>query len=277
MRRMRRRLSLLLLKLRCLHHSVEERIFNLLMLVIFFSPVALTTANTMLCDKKTLYAKYSYGKEFESHWVQMMLIIFHQLIYFFNYPTFPSLIAVLYCTICVRCSNTIKNLTRKISLCSPKQFAPSQQIRVLRYKAKIDEILKITQDIFSVPSFCWIVANSLSCYVTLGKYLMYNLNAVQIIETAYIGVGSLLCLTGTLWTAGTLPVELNKLKDMFHEKAYLRWISFRFHAEQNSRKEILDDPDFAFTGCDIISYRRSTVFAIVGALITYTALIKNMS
>ncbi|GFY50503.1 uncharacterized protein TNIN_95041 [Trichonephila inaurata madagascariensis] len=276
MHRTRKRLSILLLKLQCLPPSAEERAFNLLMLVIFLSPVALTTTNTVLCDKKTLSAKYAYGKESESHWVQM-LVIFKQFVYLFTYPTFPCLIAVLYCTICVRCSNSIRNLTRKISACSLEQFAPSQQIRALRYEAKIDEILKLTQEIFSVPSFCWIVANSISCYITLGKYLMYNLKAFQLIETTYIGIGSFLCLTGTLWTAGTLHVELNNLKDTFYGKAYLRWISFRFHPEQNSRREILDKPDFAFTGCDIISYKRSTIFAIMGTLITYTALIKNMS
>ncbi|GFV36757.1 uncharacterized protein TNCV_2650001 [Trichonephila clavipes] len=105
---------------------------------------------------------------------------------------------------------------------------------------------------------------------------MVPLQGIPLIEVGYFGITSFLCLVVPLWTAGTLPVELNKLKDEFYEKAYLRWISFQFPSEQNSRKEILDKSDFAFTGCDIISYRRSSPFVIVGALVTYTVLIISM-
>ncbi|GFY46732.1 uncharacterized protein TNIN_294541 [Trichonephila inaurata madagascariensis] len=276
MRRTRRRLSILLLKLQYLPPCTEERIFNLLMPLIFFIPVAAAGTVTVLCDKKITSTACAFGIEVESYWAQIMLIFFKNYIYFFTYPVFPGLIAVVYCTICVRCSNSIRNLTRKISIYSPEQFGPSEQIQVLRYKEKFDEILKITQEIFSVPSFCWIVGSSVSCYSTLGSYLMSHLQGIPLIGMGWLGITSFLCLIVPLWTAGTLPVELNKLKDEFYEKAYLRWISFKFPSEQNSRKEILDKPDFAFTGCDIISYRRSFPFAIVGALVTYTVLIISM-
>ncbi|GFY46731.1 uncharacterized protein TNIN_294531 [Trichonephila inaurata madagascariensis] len=219
---------------------------------------------------------FAYGNELKSHWAQVMLIFFKEYNFLFAYQVYPCLIAVVYCTICVRCSNSVRNLTHKISVCSPEQFGPSEQIRALRYKAKIDEILKITQEIFSVPSFCLIVANSISCYSMLGWYLMDTMRISQLIQSVFIGICSFLYLTGILWIAGTLPVELNKLKDTFHEKAYLRWISFGFHSEKNFRKEILDKPEFVFTGCDILHYRRSSILAVVGTLITYTLLVVNI-
>ncbi|GFT35867.1 uncharacterized protein TNCV_2154281 [Trichonephila clavipes] len=114
------------------------------------------------------------------------------------------------------------------------------------------------------------------CYSILGLYLIGDFGIVQQIQGTTVGVCSFLCLIGTLWTAGTLPIELKKLKDTFYEKAYLRRISFRFLSEENSRTEIFDKPDFVFTGCDVLSYRRSAVFAIVGTLVTYTVLIINM-
>ncbi|GFV44522.1 uncharacterized protein TNCV_3287041 [Trichonephila clavipes] len=276
MSRKRRCLSTLLLKLQYLPSSTKERLFNLLMLVIYLIPWAEAISVTVLCDKKLTAAAYAFGKEVENQWAQIMLILLKEYIKFSSYPAFPCLIAALYCTICVRCSYAIRNLTRNISLSSPEQFGPSEQIKALRYKVKIDEILKITQEIFSVPSFCLIVATSMSCYSILGWYLIGDPGIVQLIEGATVGVCSFLCLIGTLWTAGTLPIELKKLKDTFYEKAYLRWISFRFLSEENSRTEILDIPDFVFTGCDVLSYTRSSVFAIVGALVTYTVLIINM-
>ncbi|GFQ84332.1 uncharacterized protein TNCT_697052 [Trichonephila clavata] len=110
----------------------------------------------------------------------------------------------------------------------------------------------------------------------LGLYLMSRLQGIPLIEGASFGIISFLCLIVPLWIAGTLPVELNKLKETLYEKAYLRWISFKFPSEQNSRREILDKSDFTFTGCDIISYRRSSPFLIVGSLVTYTVLIISM-
>ncbi|GFQ84329.1 uncharacterized protein TNCT_697051 [Trichonephila clavata] len=276
MRRKRRRLSILLLKLQFLSPCTEERIFNLLMPVIFLIHGVAAITLTILCDKKIASTAYAFGIEVESYWAQIMLIFFKDYIYFFTYPVFPGLTAVVYCTICARCSNSIRNLTRKISTYSPEQFGPSEQIKVLRYKAKIDEILKITQEIFSAPSFCWIVASSVSCYSMLGLYLMSRLQGIPLIEGASFGIISFLCLIVPLWIAGTLPVELNKLKETLYEKAYLRWISFKFPSEQNSRREILDKSDFTFTGCDIISYRRSSPFLIVGSLVTYTVLIISM-
>ncbi|GFX13947.1 uncharacterized protein TNCV_3422581 [Trichonephila clavipes] len=279
MRRTRRRFSLLLIKLQNLPPCTEERIFNLLMPLIFLFPVAAAGTVTVLCDKKITSTKYAFGIEVENHWAQILVIFFKEYIYFFAFPAFPCLITVVYCTICVRCSHAIGNFTRKIFICSPEQFGPSEQIQVLRYKGKIDEILKITQEIFSVPSFCFIVANSVSCYSTLGSYIFSHLNGILIIDLASIislGIASFLCLIGPLWIAGTLPVVLNKLKDTFYNKAYLRWISLKFPSEQNYRREILDKPDFAFTGFDIISYRRSSAFVIVGTLITYTVLIMSL-
>ncbi|GFY54476.1 hypothetical protein TNIN_193711 [Trichonephila inaurata madagascariensis] len=116
----------------------------------FLIPVTAAGTVTVLCDKKITSTEHAFGIEVENHWAQIMVIFFKEYIHFFAFPVFPGLIAVVYCTICVRCSYAIRNLTHKIFICSPGQFGPSEQIQVLRFKAKIDEILKITQEILSL-------------------------------------------------------------------------------------------------------------------------------
>ncbi|GFQ80211.1 uncharacterized protein TNCT_50301 [Trichonephila clavata] len=276
MRRTRRRMRVLLLKLQYLPPSTEERIFNVLAPFIFFLQVVSATTITIVCDKKISSTMFAYGNELKSQWAQIILIFLKEYSFLFTYQVYPCLIAIVYCTICVRCSNSVRNLTRKIYVCSPEQFGPSEQIQVLHYKTKIDEVLKITQEIFSAPSFCLIVSNSISCYSMLGSYLMDTMMMHQLIQASFIGICSFLYLTGILWISGTLPVELNKLRDTFYEKAYLRCISFGFSSEPNFRREILDKREFVFTGCDVLHYRRSSVLAVVGTLITYTLLVVNI-
>ncbi|GFR25242.1 uncharacterized protein TNCT_172521 [Trichonephila clavata] len=276
MRRSRKRMSILFCKLQYLPPCRKEKVLNLLTPFLFFLHVVSAIAVTILCDRKKISTVLAYGNEIQNHFAQIMLIFFKYNNFFFASQVYPCLIAIVYYTICVRCSNSVRNLTRKISLCSPEEFGPSEQIQVLRYKEKIDEILKITQEIFSVPSFCLIVAYSISCYTMIGWYLVGIKEIAEVIHSSFICTCSFLYLTGTLWIAGSLPVELNKLKDTFYEKAYLRWISFGFPSEQNFRREILAKPEFVFTGCDILHYRRSSVLAVVGTLVTYTLLVINI-
>ncbi|GFQ67264.1 uncharacterized protein TNCT_133641 [Trichonephila clavata] len=275
MRLSRRRLSILLNKLEYLTPSPEEKMFDLLIPVLFLIHFGLSVACPIAADK-TVSMSFAYGKELKSHWARLMLIFFKEFLLLLICPFLPCLVALVYCTICLRCSRFVRNMTRKIALYSPEQFGPSEQIRILRHKAKIDEILKIAQDIFSVPSFCLMLANTISCYTILGCYLLSPWQEYQLIEYSVIGISSFLCLVGTLWAAGTLPVELNNLKETFYEKAYLRQIFFGFYKEQNLKREILEKPDFVFSGCDILFYKRSSILAAVGTLLTYTVLVINV-
>ncbi|GFR19620.1 uncharacterized protein TNCT_56801 [Trichonephila clavata] len=275
MRRVRRRLSILILKLQYLQPSPKEKMFDLLIPILFLIQVALVVACTITADKD-ISTDFAYGKELKSHWVRLMLIFFKEFLLLLISPFLPCLVALVYCTICLRCSRFVRNMTRKIALYSPEQFGPSEQIRILRHKAQIDEVLKIAQDIFSVPSFCLMLANTISCYTTLGCYLLTPLQVYQLMAYSVTGIISFLCLVGTLWVAGALPVELNNLKGTFYEKVYLRCIFFGFHKEQSLWREILEKPDFVFSGCDILFYKRSSILAAVGTLVTYTVLVINV-
>ncbi|GFX02662.1 uncharacterized protein TNCV_2011061 [Trichonephila clavipes] len=274
MRRNRKRLSILFLKLQYLPPSPEEKIFDLLIPILFLIQVGLAAVCAMTADKD-ISTSFAYGKELKSHWARLMLIFFKEFLLLLICPLVPCLIALVYCTICLRCSSFIRNMAHKIAHYSPEQFGPSVQIRILHHKAKIDEILKMVQDIFSVPSFCFMLANTIYCYAILGFYLITTMQIYDIMDFSVIGISSFLCLIGTLWIAGALPVELNNLKEMFYEKAYLRLIFFGFYKEQNFRREIFEKPDFVFSGCDILFYKRSSILAAVGTLITYTVLVIN--
>ncbi|GFY73655.1 uncharacterized protein TNIN_331911 [Trichonephila inaurata madagascariensis] len=276
MRLSRRRLNILLLKIQYLPPSPEEKMFHLLIPILFLIHVGLSATSAFTAEKyiSTIFA---YGKELKTHWARLMLIFFKDFLLLLICPFLPCFIALVYCTICLRCSSFIRNMAHKIALFCPEQFGPSEQIRILRHMAKIDEVLKIAQDIFSVPSFCLMLANTISCYTILGCYLLTPMPVYQLMEYSVIGISSFLCLIATLWSAGALPVELNNLKETFYEKTYLRRIFFEFYKEQNFMREILEKPDFVFSGCDILFYKRSSILAAVGTLITYTVLVINVN
>ncbi|GIX75016.1 hypothetical protein CEXT_555741 [Caerostris extrusa] len=72
-----------------------------------------------------------------------------------------------------------------------------------------------------------------------------------------------------------VPIELNEFKAVFYKKAFVRMMSSTTLEEPKLERWLFDKPHFVFTGCDIVSYRRSTVLAVVGTLLTYTVLVIN--
>ncbi|GFU71854.1 hypothetical protein TNCV_1627951 [Trichonephila clavipes] len=65
-----------------------------------------------------------------------------------------------------------------------------------------------------------------------------------------------------LWTAGGIPIQERRFKDVFYQKAQSRMICAGYLKENRVERWLFDKPDFIFTGCGILSYRRSTLFAV---------------
>ncbi|GFR05978.1 uncharacterized protein TNCT_668871 [Trichonephila clavata] len=78
-----------------------------------------------------------------------------------------------------------------------------------------------------------------------------------------------------LWMAGETTIKERRFREIFYQKAQSKMLSAGNAEEPRIERWLLDKPEFVFTGWDIVSYRRSTVFAVLGTLITYSVLVVN--
>ncbi|GFU71877.1 uncharacterized protein TNCV_1628181 [Trichonephila clavipes] len=195
------------------------------------------------------------------------------------FPTMTNLIALLYGIFCERSSLLIDQLTKEIENCSSEYFVISKKFEILIHKAKIDEIFNDIENVFSLPSLLIIIANLSTCACILALYLRIdewegNIK-LKYAEWAFYVLNSSACLIIMLWTAGGIPIQERRFKDVFYQKSQSRMICTGYPKEPRVERWLLDKPDFVFTGWGILSYRRSTLFAVVGTLITYTMLVAN--
>ncbi|GIX82930.1 uncharacterized protein CDAR_209841 [Caerostris darwini] len=186
---------------------------------------------------------------------------------------------MLYCLVCIRSGELIEQLTQKVTHLSIENFVLSKRIEIMKQKSRIYDILDSIQEIFSFPSFMMVVANLLNCFSVLNCYLDRNSWAsggISIfIECSLYCVDSLVCLVSLLWIAGDVPVEDRKFKKAFQKKLNLRSHDLGNFEKCECEKLLLLKKDFVFTGWDILSYRRSSIFAVFGALMTYSVLVSE--
>ncbi|GBN05800.1 hypothetical protein AVEN_88104-1 [Araneus ventricosus] len=146
---------------------------------------------------------------------------------------------------------------------------------------KINSSLDDIRGVFSVPSFLIIVTEFLSCshmfgYIIIsGKHNAYFRPAIVVVTINVIASCS--STIGTLWMAGGIPVALNRLKESFYRKAHSRYISHQVSEELHTKRELLEKPDFVLSGCDLMSYRRSSILVVLGTLFTYSVLVVQAS
>ncbi|GFU71876.1 uncharacterized protein TNCV_1628171 [Trichonephila clavipes] len=161
-------------------------------------------------------------------------------------------------------------------LCSPNNFITLKRLEKIKEKSDVDDILDDIQDIFSMSSFFIIISNVSTCASVLSLYLHSNsISVVTSIEWTLYAINSLGCLVSVLWIAGGVMVADQKFKESFHRKSKLRMFLDAIPTEPRLERWLFDKPDFVFNGWGILPYRRVTVFAVIGALVTYTVLIVN--
>ncbi|KAF8792210.1 hypothetical protein HNY73_003837 [Argiope bruennichi] len=139
---------------------------------------------------------------------------------------------------------------------------------------KIDKFLDEIQATFSIPSFVVIASRFLSCSQEFGEE---SYKSPDLIATAINVIASSTSMIAILWTAGGISVALRLLKESFYRKAHSRYISHQITKELHIKRELLEKPDFAFSGCDIMSYSRSSILVIAGTLLTYSVLVVQTS
>ncbi|GIY02592.1 uncharacterized protein CDAR_292021 [Caerostris darwini] len=186
--------------------------------------------------------------------------------------THLNLLTLLYCSLCLYCSSSINSLADKVARYSPEEFVPFLQLDILRRKVKIDALLHDIQNMFSKPSLLLMMANYISCIYCLGLLLIFYDIHIQLLLVCAI---HFICIVSVLWSAGTVPVALNKLQEVFQAKTHSRLLSVRTSDELQMiliKKEFIDKTNFALSGWDIVLYKKSTILAFVGTLLTYSLL-----
>ncbi|GFU47387.1 uncharacterized protein NPIL_82401 [Nephila pilipes] len=252
---------------------------NLFTFTLCSMPAIYSVSIILTCNKRWTAKYHAYGYEVEQPIAQMLLIGIKTFLNALVYPTFTNLVALVFCALCQRCCLLIKSLTQDILRISPNAFGPSAQMEILRRQTKINNILESIQEIFSLPSFFIFATHFMSCANIIGWLLCFDLASYKphmFTQSIFFGVNAFGCLVAILWIVGGLPVQMQKLKEAFYKKAHLRLLILGNLEEPQLKREFFDMPEFVFTGCEVISFRRRTILAFFGTLLTYTVLVINM-
>ncbi|GFT19415.1 uncharacterized protein NPIL_408941 [Nephila pilipes] len=219
---------------------------------------------------------YFYGYIIENDLTKFFLLSVKSCLHYMAYPTYTNIVALMYGTLCLRCSARLNLLSKEITQWAPETFGLPKQIDILKRKAKINDILLNIQDIFSLPILLIIIVNITMCGSITGWFLIRSWNEsffLWKVESAFFGVNAFLCVVSILWVAGAVPIEMNKFKETFHGKTHVRLLYYNTNDELYLKREVVNEPDFVLTGCEIVSFKRSTILAFVGTLLTYTVLL----
>ncbi|GBM68498.1 hypothetical protein AVEN_144206-1 [Araneus ventricosus] len=195
------------------------------------------------------------------------------------YPTLTNLVVLLYCLICQKICRSINILTVKIEVCSPKTFTSARQEEILRCESKIIDLIQVMHKVFSIPSFLIFIAHFCTCITVVGIMVKQDSSESYIVLCEFVlyisnSFGGLLAC---LWMAGGLPTEAGRFKEAFRRKMKQRLLCIRKKDEICFQEETANISDFVLSGCDIIFFRRSSILALAGTILTYAILLMTLN
>ncbi|GIX78053.1 uncharacterized protein CEXT_75091 [Caerostris extrusa] len=83
-------------------------------------------------------------------------------------------------------------------------------------------------------------------------------------------------LLSCLWTAGGLPIEAAKLKEAYRRKLQQKKIlDGKVGKEACIEKELVEISTYVLSGCNIMSFYRTSILAFAGTILTYAILLIN--
>ncbi|GFR18582.1 uncharacterized protein TNCT_263541 [Trichonephila clavata] len=150
--------------------NIHKRITNIIVIIILSLPFMYSVTSVLDCNITNELLFLAYGYELKSLTMQAIVICIKKFLTNLVHTTFPSLVTVLLYYLCLHFSFCFNCLTQKVFHYSPEEFGPSQQVDILRQKAKIDDIFENLQDIFSKPSVFVTITHLLTCcsFVEIG-------------------------------------------------------------------------------------------------------------
>ncbi|KAF8781707.1 hypothetical protein HNY73_012077 [Argiope bruennichi] len=239
----------------------------------YFFPVAFGIIGAVV---NTVYNEYSfdvYGFETSTN----IRIIFHftryTLLSLVN-PTLPNFLLLLFCIICQRLSWQLNTITSAIQECPIPDFTLIKQADILQRYSRLNDIVDVMKMVFSVPLFFICVSHFGFSIIILGGIIlngyMFAGNYLMLIRKVMILLSTFAGLLAFLWIAGGLPDEEERMKDAFQRKIQKRRISQPISNEICLKKYMSEKTNFVFSMCNIIHFRRSSIAALAGTILTYT-------
>ncbi|GFR19179.1 uncharacterized protein TNCT_3441 [Trichonephila clavata] len=272
----RKHIKNLLQNIKDIKSSSGERTINFLVLLYYIISISLSIVEANELKNWNDKSAFTYGRNMGNHVTKFAFLYFKVNLTYLIYPTYTNIIVLLYGTLCLRCTTYINLLSQEITLYSPETFELPKQLDILKRKARIKGTLMTIQDIFSLPILLIMIENVTMCGSMTGWYLMNSWNKSLItwkIETMYYGINAFLSVVCILWVAGALPIAMNKFKETFYSKTHARLLYYHSKDELYLKGEVINEPDFILTGCEMVSFKRSTILVFIGTLLTYTVLI----
>ncbi|GFQ77929.1 uncharacterized protein TNCT_481561 [Trichonephila clavata] len=144
----------------------------------------------------------------------------------------------------------------------------------------IEDALKLTQTVFSVPTFLVCTSYFGNCISVLAILVFIKIDT-EIKFFMRFQWASLLIFSSTgmlaiLWKAGSLPIEAEKLKKAYRRKCHQKLI-FGNKVGEHFETDLIDTSNFVLSACNIIYFYRSTLLAFAGTILTYTVLLMSKS
>ncbi|CAL1286001.1 unnamed protein product [Larinioides sclopetarius] len=279
LRRKKRQLTTLLVEAQNLQVYAHDKILNFIVIMISITVSIFSILLTLLLNESN-EKRFFYGFEVENYWAKIVIMMLKNGLYCVIYPCIAHAITLLYCVLCLRCLSKINFLCEKITQCSPANFGISKQLSILKNRIQIRDILFEVEAVFAVPVFCAIVGNILMCASVIGWYLVKEWNDTNIawkMNIAFYAINAFSNVMATAWVASELAISMKKFKETLIQKTEKRLLYCDAKGEQYLKTDLLAEPDFVLTGCNIIYFNRSTILALVGTLLTYTILLVNTS
>ncbi|GFW71410.1 uncharacterized protein TNCV_538281 [Trichonephila clavipes] len=256
----------------------SEKFINCLVILSCCLPVVLSIQLAIKISTTEESAFYTYTYDVSNEWVTFTIVSVKAFIYYMVYPTYINIVALFYVSVCLRCKSRVQYLNREITACLPEDFTLRFQRNILKKRVKILKLLLKIKDTFSLSVFFILIAHTTMCSSIVGWFLVQQWDKSEYywkLEAPYFSLSSIFCVISVLWVAGDIPVELNAFKETFYQKTHQRLLFFNIRDELFLKRDLFNEPEFVFSGCEMISFRRSTILTIIGTLITYTLLVMD--
>ncbi|GFR02304.1 uncharacterized protein TNCT_54491 [Trichonephila clavata] len=274
LRRKRKQLTILLRILRKTNYLACTRSQTLVLALICCTPfffAILTGISNTATKKGTVY-----GFQIDPS----IYIVIKCIKYFSNvsvYPTWINFVTFLYCLICQGVCKLMRSLVSEVHFCPREEFTLAMRTNILTQVTRIKHILGLVQKVFFVPSFLVCVIHFCSCITVLvaAMFIKNVTDPTTHLKMVCLFINSFCGLLACLWTAGRLPIEGEKLRTGFRKKLCQKYLqgpgnSFSVNCLEG---ELIDPSSFLLTGCYIVYFRRSSILALAGTILTYSTLL----
>ncbi|GFR25661.1 uncharacterized protein TNCT_515581 [Trichonephila clavata] len=256
--------------------SSFEKFINYLVILSCSVPVIISIHLAINISTTEESVLYTYDYDVSNEWAIFTLISVKSIIIYMVNPTYINIVALFYISLCLRCKTRIQYLNREIEVCSPEDFTLRFQRNILRKRVKTYNFLLKIKDTFSLSIFFIMIAHIAMCSSIIGWLLVKQWDKASYywkVETPYFAISSVLCVVSFLWVAGSIPVELSTFKETFYQKTHQRLLYFNMRDELFLKTDLFQEPEFEFSGCEMVSFRRGTILTIIGTSFTYTMLV----